>query len=525
VSATPFSGVAPDLASASAEPTTKGEAVISAEPGTGVERAEGTGRAPPPGLSRRDVLFGAALFAVALLLRVLVVHAFEAAPTWDGQFYHRGALSFSEGHGYSEPAIINGQPGRAPWSHYPVGYSAFIGAVYALFGSGQSSAPLANAVVGALTAVLAFAFAFDMLGRKRAQVAGALVAIHPGLVLYCALVMTEPLAGFLVLLTGYLARVLGGRRFGGLASGAALAASAFVRPQSLLTLPLLMLLVPGTWRQRLRQTALAGATCASLLAPWAMRNCLVLDGCAAISTNGGWNLAIGALSETGRFRPLTPEDGCAGVDGPVAQDRCWAERGWSAIEQDPWTWLGRIPDKLRNTYNHESFAVAYLAEANPAEWDRDHTWHVMNVMTALHHALMFAAALGTVARFSLRRWRESWGPLVLAGVLLALAAYALSLPERPLFWIGVLIPLFGLLRLPGAPPIDDGLRYLYGLLALTSLTHMVFFGDDRYHLAVSPVFCMLAAAAFRRSATSTAAGAPSVATRAGGGSAPSAATG
>jgi dolichyl-phosphate-mannose-protein mannosyltransferase len=497
VSATPFSGAAP--ASGGAELAT------GTSRGGDAERQASGGAAARAGLERRDLLFGAALFALALLLRVLVVHAFESAPTWDGQFYHRGALSISEGHGYSEPAVIDGQPGRAPWSHYPVGYSAFIGAVYALFGSGQSSAPLANAVIGALTAVLAFAFAFDMLGRKRAQVAGALVAIHPGLTLYCALVMTEPLAGFLVLLTGYLARALGGRSLGGLASGAALAASAFVRPQSLLTLPLLLLLVPGSWRQRVRQTALAGAACLVLVAPWAVRNCLVLDGCAVISTNGGWNLAIGALSETGRFRPLTPEDGCVGVDGPVAQDRCWAERGWSAIERDPVTWLRRIPDKLRNTYNHESFAVAYLAEAKPAEWQRDHTWHVMNVMTSLHHALMFAAALGTVGRFSRRHWRERWGPYVIVAALLAFAAYALSLPERPLFWIGVLIPVLGLLRLPGAPPIGDGLRYLYGLLALTSLTHMVFFGDDRYHLAVSPVFCMLAAAAFRRPVTSVAA--------------------
>src|SRR5690606_17682125 len=139
--------------------------------------------------------------------------------TWDGAFYHRGALSIAEGHGYSEPAVIGGQPGRAPWSHYPVGYSAFLGAVYAVFGSGQASAALANAVVGALTAALSFLFAFDILGRRRARVAGALVALHPGLVLYCALVMTEPLAGFLVLLTGYLARRVGGRRFGAVASG------------------------------------------------------------------------------------------------------------------------------------------------------------------------------------------------------------------------------------------------------------------------------------------------------------------
>ncbi len=463
---------------------------------------------PPEGgkarWSTRDITFALALFGIAFALRAVVVLAFSVEPTWDGQFYHRGAVSIAEGHGYSEPAVIGGQPGRAPWSHYPVGYSAFIGAVYSVFGSGKASAPLANAAVGALTAVLAFLFAFDTLGRRRARVAGALVALHPGLILYCALVMTEPLAGFLVLLTGYLARRLGQGRFAGDVSGATLAASAFVRPQSLLTLPLLALIYRGSLRRRLAQTLIAGATCVLLIAPWTVRNCLELDGCALISTNGGWNLAIGALSETGRFRPLTSEDGCAGLSGLVAQDRCWAERGWATIQRDPWTWLARIPAQLRHTYNHESFAVAYIAEAKPSEWDRDHTWHVMNAMTSVHHLLMLAAALGVVSRFSRRHWREQWGPVALIAALVLFAVYALSLPERPLFWIGVSIPVFGLLRLPGAPAIDDTLRYLFGLLAITSLTHMLFFGDDRYHLAISPVLCILAAASFRRPARATA---------------------
>ena len=459
-------------------------------------------------LEARDAAFALALFVAAFALRLAIVHAFGAEPTWDGQFYHRGALSIAEGQGYSEPTLIGGEPGRAPWSHYPVGYSAFLGAAYALFGAGASTALVANAVVGALTAVLAFLFAFDMLGRGRARVAGALVAVHPGLSLYCALVMTEPLAGFLVLLTGYLARRFGGHRFGVVASGVALAASAFVRPQSLLTLPLLAFLFRGSLARRLLRTAATGATCLALIAPWTLRNCSVLDGCTLISTNGGWNLAIGALSDTGRFRPLTPEDGCAGIEGPVAQDRCWGDRGWAQIRRDPWAWLAHIPDKLRHTYNHESFAVAYLAEAKPQEWERDHTWHVMNVMTGLHHLLMFVAALGTVGRLSRRSWREHWGSVVILLGLVAFAAYALSFPARPLFWIGVAIPLLGVARLPGAPPINDGLRYMFGLLAITSLTHMVFFGDDRYHLAISPVFCLLAAAALRRpqraSATSTA---------------------
>jgi 4-amino-4-deoxy-L-arabinose transferase-like glycosyltransferase len=445
----------------------------------------------------RDAAFVAGLFAVSLALRVAVVFAFSAQPAWDGAFYHRGALSIAEGNGYSEAATIAGHAGRLPWSHYPVGYSALLGAVYKLFGSGLHVAPLVNAVVGALTAVIVYLFGLEILGRRRARVAGALLAFHPGLVLYCTLVMTEPLAGFLVLLTGYLAWALGRYRWGAVLCGVVVALSAFVRPQSLLTAPLLLLLFRGTWPRRLTQLALAGAVCVCLIAPWSVRNCRVLDGCALISTNGGWNLAIGALSETGRFRPLTPADGCAGVDGPVAQDRCWADVGLAAIERDPWTWLSRIPSKLSHTYNHESFAVAYLAETQPATWERDHEWRVMNVMTALHHLLMFVAALGAVSRFSWRSWRERWPQAAVVLGLVLYVAYALTLPARPLYWIGVFIPVLGLLRLPSSPPSSAGLAYLFGLLGLTSLTHMVFFGDDRYHLAVSPVFCLLAAAAFR----------------------------
>jgi hypothetical protein len=449
----------------------------------------------------RDVAFAAGLFALGLAVRALVVFVFSVAPTWAGQFYHRGALSIAEGQGYSGAVSIAGHAAREAWSHYPVGYSALIGAAYAVFGSGIHTAPLVNAMIGALTAVLAFAFALDILGQRRARIAGVLVALHPGLVLYCALVMTEPLAGFLVLSTGYLAWKVGQQRWGLLACGIALGLSALVRPQSLLTAPLLFLLFRGSLLQRLLRTTLAVAISLCAIAPWSVRNCMALDGCALISTNGGWNLAIGALSETGRFRALTPEDGCRDLNGPVAQDRCWAELGMQRIESDPWKWLSRIPDKLRHTYNHESFAVAYLAEAEPSRWDRDHKWRVMNVMTATHHALMFVAALGAIARFSRRSWRQRAAQVALLAGLLLFAAYALSLPERPLFWVGVAIPVLGLIRLPGAPPLNPGLRYLFGLLALTSLTHMLFFGDDRYHLAVSPAFCLLAAAAFRRPAT------------------------
>lgn len=447
----------------------------------------------------RDAMFALALFGLSLTVRATVVLAFDVEPTWDGAFYHRGAVSIAQGLGYADS--IAGQPQKWPWSHYPVGYSALLGAVYALFGSGNHVAPLVNSVIGALTAVVGFLFAFDLLGRSRACVAGLLLGLHPGLILYCSLVMTEPLAGFLLLLTGYLGWKLGHLRSGAVLCGVVLALSTFVRPQSLLAAPLLLVLFRGSWLRRLTQLALAGLMSACLIAPWTLRNCVLLDGCALVSTNGGWNLAISALSETGRFRALTPEDGCRGIDGPVAQDRCWAQVGAEAIRRDPEKWLARIPLKLSHTYNHESFSIAYLAEARPGAWSQDQKWRLMNIMTAFHHLLTGVAFLGAIGRVSPRGGSSSrgasWMQLALVVALLLFIPYALTLPDRPLFWVGVAIPVIGLLRLPGSPPLSPGLSYLYGLLAVTSLTHIVFFGDDRYHLAISPALCILAAAALR----------------------------
>ena len=113
--------------------------------------------------NRRDVLYCAALLLIGFGLRALVVCVFDAPPTWDGAFYQRGAISIAEGHGYSEAALIGGHAGRLPWSHYPVGYSALLGAAYALFGTGRHVATLLNAVIGGCTAVLSFAFAFEVL--------------------------------------------------------------------------------------------------------------------------------------------------------------------------------------------------------------------------------------------------------------------------------------------------------------------------------------------------------------------------
>lgn len=452
-------------------------------------------------LRKDDRLFSLVLFWGALAPRLFAAVRWAREPVWDGHYYHFGAQRIAEGLGYSEDVMIGGVAHWKPWCHYPVGYSGFLGGLYKVFGSGLSVAPIANAVVGALTAVLVHRVARHWLGRGRSRLAGTLCAIHPGLVLYTAVVMTEGLAAFTVLLGGWLALSWRDRFRGTWLTGLAFGASALVRPTALIMLPLLWFIWAGTWRKRLSMTAWASVFALLTIAPWTARNCLVMDGCALISTNGGWNLAIGAVTETGRFTTLRAQDGCKDVTGQVDQDKCWGRVGRELIAKDPWRWLMSVPKKMAQTYNHESFAVGYLAQARPELWPeaRQNAWR--SGLTVFHHLLMFAAALAAVGIVVPQKWPfglDFWTRGSLLVVAVGFYTYGLNTYDYPLFWGIVLAPLVATLPLPGRPPLTGAGYWLWGLVFLTSVTHAIFFGEDRYHLTISPMLCVLAAATLRR---------------------------
>ena len=476
----------------------------------------------------RDLGASAALFVLALLPRLYVAIAWAREPVWDGHYYDFGARRIAEGLGYSDDIIVGGQAVWHPWCHYPVGYSGFLGMVYRIFGDGPRVGPLANALTGALLVVAVHRLARLATTPGRARVAGALAALSPGLVLYSAVLMTEPLAALGMIVAAWLfARDAGpaeGRLWqGGVWRGAALAGvvlglTTLVRPQTLLCAPALGLFALARDRgprwQAVRRAAAAAtlslAVALAVVAPWTIRNCRVMDGCALVSTNGGWNLAIGAFPRaTGRFETLRATDGCPVVRGQVDQDRCWMQAGLRWIKADPVRWLGLIPKKLGYTFDHESFPVGYLGEADPAAWPEERKARWRGILSTSHRALLVAAALGVVGR---PRWprgsgaarggaREAWAAFGAQAAALALAlglglVGALS-DEHPFWPLAVAIPLVAAAPLPGRPRNGGVVGYLAFAVASVGLTHAVFFGEDRYHVVVTPALCILAACALR----------------------------
>ena len=441
-------------------------------------------------------LFAALLFFGAFLPRLGIALAWSGEPVWDGHYYDFGARRIAEGFGYSDSSFVGGLEIWHPWCHYPVGYSAFLALFYRLFGESTRVAAIVNSVVGALLSVVTWLLARHATSEKRSRIAAVLVAFDPELVLYGALLMTEPLAALFTFTSFWLA--VRDRSWRGLAAGAlVLGVGALVRPQALLCAPFLAL---ASAPKMISIDSLKRAVVACVLTlvpvmPWTARNCRVMDGCALVSTNAGWNLAIGAFPRaTGRFETLHASDGCRIVTGQVQQDRCWLHYGVGEIEAHPWHWLSLIPAKLGYTFDHASFAVEYLHEARPADWPDSKREIGRGILTTVHRILMIGAVLGCIALAPLGRMPRAQIAIASVGALLAFWACH----EPATFWpLALFVSIVPWLPLPGRAPWPPALVLPIALLGTTVITHAVFFGEDRYHVVVTPVLCLLTAIAFR----------------------------
>ena len=482
--------------------------------------------------SDRDFLFSAYLGLLALLPRLYVAIAFSREPVWDGHYYDFGARRIAAGFGYSD-----GNGGWHPWCHWPVGYSGVLAAAYRVFGTGPHVATVLGAFAGALLAVFTHRLARYELSFWRARAAGLLTAFYPGLVIYAALVMTEALSALAIVVAGWLwvrDRRDHPRRGAGL-FGLAIGAGALVHPSFLAYAPALFLLARATpragssaethhpfwhWpllKKRLSISAIATACALVPVLPWTLRNCRVMDRCTLLSTNGGWNLAIGSFSRaTGRFETLRSSDGCAVVTGQVQQDECWRDLALATIRGDVGRWLALVPKKLGFTFDHESFAIEYLHEADPERWSEDRRRTGRAFLTGAHRIVLTAAALGVMPltlaggipslvtavgtsaaalggppRDRTRRNRVLSLMVVILLTGLALSAWARE--DSPFYLLAAGLALLGWLTPASAGPVT---RWALFCLGATLVTHAVFFGEDRYHIVIVPMLCLLAARAF-----------------------------
>jgi hypothetical protein len=480
------------------------------------EAEPGPTDAPAPRLSadarasRRDALL---VTGVALAARLAVV-AWAAArfpPAADGTYYQRIAERIGQGLGYTwlwPDGVVTYA------AHYPVGYPAAVGALYALVGPRPGAAMLLNALLGALAAFAAHRLAARAAPRRAALLAGLLVALHPGLVAYTPALMTEGVTASLLAAAAAVAAWSAGLRsragawLGPLAVGAVLGAATLVRPQSIVLAPIFAILAaiaapdpnapapaslpapPSVPRAALARKALGAALLATLAAllicaPWTARNCVRMKRCALVSVNGGWNLLIGAdEASTGAWSPIKVPEACREVYDEAEKDECFGREARRYIRAQPAAWLALVPRKLAATFDYAGAAGWYLHDSNPQAFPY-RAKEILGGVETLYERLVLVAALAWAGRRGPRR------PLRLvfcaAGALGALSLHA---------WLGyaalcaaALVQGRALFRGPMLPAAT--VAALFSTLAI----HAVFFGAGRYSLVIFPLVTALAALA------------------------------
>lgn len=433
---------------------------------------------------------------VSLLIRVVVIGwaASRFPPAADGQFYQVVARRISEGLGYTwlwpDGAVTFA-------AHYPVGYPALVGALYAVFGPTPVAAMALNGLCGAVTTWSVHRVALKVTGRRMALAAGLVAALHPTLLLYTPAMMTELLSAALVAAAAALALCCTGSQrtlwSSVVAIGLLIGVATLVRPQQVLWAPLFGLLLALRQKQAAGQTVRASvaAVVVSVVAigcclPWTVRNCDKMERCVFVSANGGWNLYIGASPKgKGAWTSLDsigiPEE-CRLVFQEAAKDQCFGEAAKRIIRAHPWAWVKLIPAKLSKTFDDVGAPGYYLNSSNSAVFGDDAKWWLGAAEVLVQRLLAMAAALALF---------QSEGPHRLLRRILAGAAIVATIV--PFAWLGAAIFCVGAATLGRRLRDEPAILLLALSLSMTAAVHATFFGGARYAIVGFP-FVIIAAA-------------------------------
>ncbi len=387
------------------------------------------------------------LVLLAFVLRlgaVLLLRDIHAGPTRhlgaDTVEYDQLARHLVQGAGYVLPL---GHPSswRAP------GFPFFLAAVYFVGGTSPVAGYLSFCLFGALTCVLCYLLARELLSEFWARASGVMAAIYvphvyQATIYWCENAFVPALALGVWLLLLYLKRERIWLLAGG---GAMLGFSALTRGNGLLYLPIMLAILVGSqWSRRKWRPAAPVVFAAAFLAtivPWTVRNWKIHHGrLVVISTVGGSTFYGGNNSRVlnepkymgywtlddlpGRERIVTIGDEIEQEQMNWAFGKQWVREHLSAI---PKLWVLKlvrmwIPDVASNNRRYKAlqligytpFLILYLVAAVQCCRSRLYwtaPWMVL-------HGVMLAALITTVIFFGAARYRDCNLPvlMVYAGI-------------------------------------------------------------------------------------------------------------
>jgi 4-amino-4-deoxy-L-arabinose transferase-like glycosyltransferase len=348
----------------------------------------------PPGL-------GVAIFTAALLLRVGWILACwsKTGPTFE---FPDEELHWQLASNLVNQATLVSDDGRYA-ARMPL-YPLFLASFAWLNETGILMARLAQAVLGAATAWIAYSLTRKAFDRRAAAVAGALICFDPYAVFLANLLLTEVLFGCLALgllactwpLITHATRPARAATLGVAVLGAA---AVMTRPSAAGWIVLLWIVLwlfdAQRWRAAGRLTLYLAVLAVCLLA-WGLRNRAAIGASAWLSTNGGVTLydALGPQadgSSNQEFLNNLPE--LAGLD-EVGRDHKLRELALEQIRKDPTRALSLTWTKFLRTWSLRPNVSDYRGGAAGA-------------VSAIFTAGVLLLALAGVVRAFIRRNRPA----------------------------------------------------------------------------------------------------------------------
>ncbi len=256
------------------------------------------------GRARRQWIIPGSILVVALATRVGYVLATPGyTMLHDDHAYDRLALGIARTGAYPDV-------GGHATAYRPPGFTYMLGAVYALAGSGHArvvAARMVQALVGVVIVALLGALAARLVGRRAAVCTMLLAALYVPLVAAGTSLLSEPLTVALEL--GAVLAVLAWQREGRLrwvmAAGATGGAMALCRSNGFVVIIALAVGVALAGRRvrpgALEPVAVLALTAAAIVAPWTVRNAVVLHAFIPVSDELGGTLA-------GTYNPVSAHD-------------------------------------------------------------------------------------------------------------------------------------------------------------------------------------------------------------------------
>jgi hypothetical protein len=366
-------------------------------------------------MPRRTLAF-LAVGAVAVRLVYLVAFARDYRPRSDANHYQAIASEFANGDGIAGIFPFTYQH---PTAFRPPLYPALLGAVYWVTGVHVGVGQLLNVALGAVVVVLAAVLGAHIAGYRGGIAAGIAVGVYPPLLANDVVLLSEPL-GLALLLAMILFLVCGRPAWAGVACGLLVLA----RPSAQL-----LVVVVGVWlvwRVGWRSAARFAVVSVVVVAPWVVRNWVVV-GTPAVVTSNGFNLVSVYSAEaqaSGGFADAVFDDRFTRINlnnrSEADLDAAYREHALDAVRDD-WT----IPPRVIGHNLTNYFELRPDKNASAEEDDgRNLTFRYVTLPF-----FYVVTASGLVGLWRSRRRRGAELLLVQAGYFTAASLVTIAVPR------------------------------------------------------------------------------------------------